>query len=168
MSETQPKTPPIFVISRAFDAPRARVWKAWTQPEDLAQWFGPKGTQTRVIRHELEPGGVLHSALTAPDGQVMYGLFTYTEIIPESRLVWVHCFGDEQGNIVRHPMSPTWPMKLLTTVTFEDEGAKTKVTLKWKPFDTTQEERDTFAGAMAGMEGGWNGSFDQMEAWLAG
>jgi uncharacterized protein YndB with AHSA1/START domain len=51
---------PQFVITRIFDAPRERVWKAWTEPERLAQWWGPKGSKIRVVTLELRPGGLFH------------------------------------------------------------------------------------------------------------
>jgi uncharacterized protein YndB with AHSA1/START domain len=64
-------------------------------------------------------------------------------------------------------MSPTWPLEMLTTVTFEEEGGKTKLNLAWVPINATPEEIQTFLGAMDGMKGGWTGSFDQLESHLA-
>ena len=64
-------------------------------------------------------------------------------------------------------MVPTWPLTLLTTVTFADEGDKTKVTLEWKPLNASPQEEATFAHAMPTMEGGWGGSFDQLDEVLA-
>ena len=81
--------------------------------------------------------------------------------------VWVHSFSDEAGGLTRHPMSPTWPLELLTTVTFEEAaGEKTKLTLRWLPINATEEERRTFEAAHDGMRQGWGGSFDQLAAYL--
>ncbi len=81
----------------------------------------------------------------------------------------MHSFSDEKGDLTRHPLSATWPLELLTTVTFEQApGSKTKLTLQWSPINATEEERKTFDAAQEGMKGGWTGSFDQLDAYLAG
>jgi uncharacterized protein YndB with AHSA1/START domain len=157
-----------FVISRVFDAPCALVWKAWTVPDRIVAWLGPKGSApARVIRHELRPGGVLLSAMKTPDGSELCGKFTYREITPISRLAWVHAFADVNGVLVRNPMNPTWPLELLTTVTFADLGDRTEVTLDWVPLNANEVERKTFKDGKPGMQGGWSGSFDQLAEHLA-
>jgi len=158
---------PEFVITRVFDAPRELVWKAWTDPAMAAQWFGPKGCTTRIAKHELGPGGVWHSCMTMPDGSEMWGKFVYREVVPPSRLVWLHSFSDASEGITRHPMSPDWPLTMLTTVTLEDVDGKTRVTLTWTPHEASAGERQTFVGGMAGMNMGWGGSFDQLAALLS-
>jgi uncharacterized protein YndB with AHSA1/START domain len=81
----------------------------------------------------------------------------------------VHSFSDENGGLTRHPLSPTWPLELLTTVTLEDApGGKTKLTLRWSPLNPSEEERGTFDAAHDGMRGGWGGSFERLDAYLAG
>ena len=61
-----------FVVSRVLDAPRALVWKAWTDPEHLTRWWGPKGLTVKVARLDLRPGGVFHYGMHSPDGQEMW------------------------------------------------------------------------------------------------
>ncbi len=157
-----------FTISRVFDAPRELVWKAWTVPERLVAWLGPKGlAPARIIRSELRPGGVFLSAMKMPDGSELCGKFAFREITPISRLVWVHSFADVNGVLVRNPMNPTWPMEVLTTVTFADLGDKTEVTLDWEPLNSNEVERKTFKDGKPGMQGGWTGSFDQLAEHLA-
>jgi uncharacterized protein YndB with AHSA1/START domain len=158
-----------FTISRVFDAPRELVWQAWTAPERIVAWFGPKGLPpARVIRHELREGGVFLSATKMPDGSEMCGKFVYREVAPISRLVWVHSFADVNGVLVRHPMSPSWPLELLTTVTFADlGGSKTEVTLDWVPLNANELERKTFNDGKLGMQAGWTGSFDQLAEYIA-
>jgi uncharacterized protein YndB with AHSA1/START domain len=120
-----------------------------------------------VLKHELREGGVLHSVISSPGMPQMCGLFTYREVLPTTRLVWSHAFSNEVGTIVRHPLAPTWPLTLLTTVTFADEGQRTKVTLEWKPLNASPEEEATFAQMLPTMNGGWSGSFDQLDEVLA-
>lgn len=158
---------PEFLITRIFDAPRDLVWKAWTDPAMLAKWFGPKGCASRVAKMDLRPGGMLHTCLTMPDGNEMWGKFVYREVDPPSRLVWLHSFSDAQGGITRHPMHSGWPLTMLTTVTFEALNGKTRIVLTWSLVDATEEERKTFVENMAGMNLGWGGSFTQLDAFLA-
>ena len=141
---------PVFTITRTFDAPRELVWKAWTEPKLFEKWFGPKGTTGQVKTLDLRPGGILHSSVTPP-----------------SRLVWEHSFADAEGNLVRHPFQAAWPLKLLSTVIFEEAGGKTRITLTWTPLDATETEVKAFEDGMAGMSQGWGGCFDQLDEFLA-
>jgi uncharacterized protein YndB with AHSA1/START domain len=155
-----------FVITRVFDAPRELVFKAWTESEHIAKWFGPKGVTVKSAKMDLRPGGSLHSCMAAPDGHEMWGKWVFREIAPPEKLVYINSFSDEKGGLTRHPMSATWPLEMLTTVVFEDEGGKTKLTLTWVPMNSSAEEIATFENGMAGMTGGWSGTFDQLEAYL--
>lgn len=156
-----------FIVTRVFDAPREKVWRCFTEPERMKEWFGPKGSTVVASNMDLRVGGTYHGALRAGDGPVMWAKFVYREVAPTQRLVWEHSFSDEAGGLTRHPLSPTWPLKLLTTVTFEDAGAgKTKLTLRWSPLDASAEEQKTFDAAHDGCRAGWSGSFEQLEAYL--
>jgi uncharacterized protein YndB with AHSA1/START domain len=84
-------------------------------------------------------------------------------------MVYTQSFCDANEKITRHPMAPTWPEVMKTTVLFEAEGLnKTRVTLKWEvDGNATTTERETFNKAKAGMSQGWSGSFDNLEEYLA-
>ncbi len=157
-----------FVITRQFDAPREVLWKCFTEPERMQEWFGPKGSTVVASNLDLRVGGTYHGAMRDPAGRVMWAKFVYREIVAPERLVWVHSFSDEAGGLTRHPLSPTWPLQLLTTVTFEEQpGDKTRLTLRWSPLDATAEEQKTFDAAHDGMTQGWGGSFERLDAYLA-
>jgi uncharacterized protein YndB with AHSA1/START domain len=157
-----------FVISRVFDAPREVVWECFTKPERMKEWWGPKGSVIVASKMDLRVGGTYHGAMRDPGGRVMWAKLVYREIVAPELLVWVHSFSDEAGGLTRHPMSPTWPLKLLTTVTLAQAPEnKTALTLRWSPLEATEEERKTFDAAHDGMRGGWGGSFDQLDAYLA-
>jgi len=156
-----------FVISRTFEAPREPVWKAWTESERLKQWFGPKGCTMPVARLDFRVGGICHSCLRSPDGREMWGKFIYREITSPERLVYLQHFSNSGGGVTRHPLSSTWPLQMLTTVTLEEQNSKTLVTLVWVPLQPTEEERQTFEAAHEGMTQGWGGSFDQLADYLA-
>ena len=157
-----------LLISRVFDASRDLVWKCFTEPKRMKQWWAPKGSVIVASKMDLHVGGAYHGAMRAPDGRVMWAKFVYREIVPPELLVWLHSFSDEAGGLTRHPMSPTWPLQLLTTVTFaEAPSGKTKLTLRWSPLDAADDERKTFDAAHDSMRGGWGGTFDRLDAYLA-
>ncbi|MGB7157309.1 MAG: SRPBCC domain-containing protein [Tepidisphaeraceae bacterium] len=156
-----------FVITREFDAPRELVWKAWTERERMMEWFGPKGFTMSTATLDFRPGGVFHYCLRGPDGMEMWGKFTYREIVPQERLVWINAFSDAKGGLGRHPMAPDWPQQMLTTTTFTEKDGKTIVTIRWIPIDATPEERKTFEAGRDGMKMGWTGTFEQLTAYLA-
>jgi len=156
-----------FEITRVFDAPRDRVWQSWTEAERLKKWWGPKGFTVRQCKVDLRPGGIMHYCLRTPDGQDMWGKFVYREIVKPEKLVWLNSFSDEKGGTTVHPMSPTWPREMLTTVTFEAQGNKTKVTVQWLPLDgSTDLERRTFEDGRESMKMGWTGTFEQFADYL--
>jgi uncharacterized protein YndB with AHSA1/START domain len=155
-----------FEITRVFEATRGRVWDAWTKPEQLARWLAPKGTASEVKHFELKPGGHLHSKLTDANGNVSWGKNVYREINPQDRLVWEQGFSNESGDIVPAPLPMPWPLLMLTTVLFEDEGSHTRLTLTWEPINPTKEELESFVRMLSSMTGGWTGTFDQLDAFL--
>jgi uncharacterized protein YndB with AHSA1/START domain len=155
-----------FVITRVFDAPRERVWKAWTEAERLKQWWGPQGFKVHTCKVDLRPGGVFLYGMTAPDGSGMWGRFTYREIAAPQKLVFIVSFSDPKGGVTRHPWSADWPLEILSTVTFEARGGKTKVTVQWVPHNATELERKTFEDGRDSMKQGWTGTFDQFAAYL--
>ena len=159
-----------FVISRVFDAPRDLLWQCFTDPEHMKRWWGPKGFKIIASNMDLRVGGTYHYGMKAPDGSAMWGLFTYREILPREKLVCVDSFSDEKRSVTRHPMAPTWPLRMLTTFTFEDAGRdKTKVTVRWQTLDATPEEQATFDSdqSRVSMNNGWTGTLDNLEAYLA-
>jgi uncharacterized protein YndB with AHSA1/START domain len=166
MSDTVTARP--FIISRTFDAPRDLVWKAWTEQDRLAQWFGPKGVTVVHSKNDLRPGGVYHYGLKTPDGNMIWGKWVYREIVRPERLVFVTSFSDENAGVTHHPMSPTWPLEMLSRITFAENAGKTTVTVHWEPINASEEESATFEAGRDSMKGGWGGTLDTLEAYLAG
>jgi uncharacterized protein YndB with AHSA1/START domain len=160
------KTSEPFVTSRVFDAPRERVWKAWTEAAQLKQWWGPAGFKVHTCKVDLRPGGVFLYGMTTPDGKEVWGRFVYREIQAPKKLVFIVSFSDPQGGVTRHPWSANWPLHILSTVTFEEQGRKTKVTVQWVPHDATEVERKTFDEGRDSMKQGWAGTLDQFADYL--
>jgi uncharacterized protein YndB with AHSA1/START domain len=154
-----------FVIFRLVSAPRERVWRAWTEPKEMAAWFGPKGAETTHTDLDFRVGGSYHYA-NKYNGVEMWGLAVYKEIVKPEKLVFVQQFSDKNRGLTVHPMSPTWPKRLLTTVHLQDFGPKTLISLYWDPVEPTDIERKTFDAALPGMHQGWGGSFDRLDEFL--
>lgn len=157
-----------FTISRVFDAPRDLVWAVHTEPRHMVNWWGPKGFKVKKLDIDLRPGGTMHYCIESPTGNEMWGRFVYREIVPPERLVWINSFSDPEGGVTRHPMAPDWPLEMLSILTFADEpGGKTRITLRWSPHNATEAERRVFAAGHDSMRGGWTGTMDTLEAYLA-
>jgi uncharacterized protein YndB with AHSA1/START domain len=154
-----------FMTSRLVDAPRERVWKCWTEPEPLAAWFGPKGFETIAATLDFRPGGVYHYGIRG-GGVDVWGTWTFKEIDAPAKLVFINAFSDKDGGLGRHPMAPTWPAQMMTTVVLADFGSKTLITIRWSPYDANEIERKTFTEGMAGMHQGWNGTFERLDTYL--
>jgi uncharacterized protein YndB with AHSA1/START domain len=159
---------PQFQISRVFDAPRDLVWRVFTEPEHLMHWWGPKGFTMVSCKVDLRPGGVFHYCMRSPNGDEGWGKWVYREIAAPERLVTVVSFTDDEGNLLRHPMSPTWPLEMLHTVILTEREGKTTLTAYAVPTNATEEERKTFRAAHGSMEQGFIGTLDQLDAYLAG
>src|SRR6266511_1379450 len=121
-----------LVIERIFDAPRELVWKAWTEPERVKQWWGPRDFSCPVAEIDFRVGGRSFNCMRGPDGKDIWSIGTYKEIVPLERFVVTDSFADENGNVVpsSHYGMPDMPLEMLITVTFEDIGGKTKMTMK--------------------------------------
>ncbi|MEZ0392137.1 MAG: SRPBCC family protein [Pseudobdellovibrionaceae bacterium] len=156
-----------FVINRSFDAPIALMYEMWSNPKHFSKWLAPTGFEMEFIRSDIKPGGSTFYFM-AGNGIKMYGRAKYLELQKPNRLVYTQQFCDEKENITRHPMAPTWPETMLTTVALTQEGNdKTRVTITWEVYgDATPEEIETFVKSRAGMTQGWTGSFDKLEDYL--
>jgi uncharacterized protein YndB with AHSA1/START domain len=87
-----------LVITRVIDAPAQRVWKAWTDPEQVMRWWGPTGFTAPVAAMEVREGGTSLVAMRSPEGQDFYNTWTYRKVVPGQRLEFVQRFADEAGN----------------------------------------------------------------------
>ena len=115
-----------LVTTRVFDAPREQVYRAWTDPTQLARWFPPEGFSSPRCEIDPRPGGVFRVDMKAPDGPPLYGVFfpgpgTFREVVPNERLVFT--MQPETGDGQKMPM-------VVTTVRFEDHAGRTRLTVE--------------------------------------
>ena len=156
-----------LLVTREFDAPRELVWKAWTEPYRLARWWGAPGSAIEVARLDLRPGGALHYSMKTPNGPLIWGRFAYREVAPTERIVFVSSFSDAACGLTRNPWIATWPLEILNTLTLTEHGGKTTLTLRGGPINASAEELQAFAAGRAGMQGGFAGTFDKLDRYLA-
>lgn len=157
-----------FRISRTVDAPLEIVWRAYTEQEPLMAWFGPKGFSMPHSRYDFRPGGEFHYCLRTPTGFEMWGKWVFVDIVAPTTLSMIISFSDAQGGLTRHPMSAAWPLKTFSTTTFADVGGKTQITIVWEPYQSTADEIFAFQSGHASMAQGCNGTFEQLDEYLAG
>ena len=146
-----------LTITRIFDAPREKVWQAWTSPEEIKKWWGPKYFTAPVSKIDLRVGGKYLSCMRGPDGKDYWSTGVYRELVPMERIVVTDSFADEKGNVVpasHYGMTGDFPLELLVTVTFEELGNKTKMVLRHEgiPLGMMREMTET----------GWSESFDKL------
>jgi uncharacterized protein YndB with AHSA1/START domain len=156
-----------FIITRSVNAPQALVWEVYTKPEHLTHWWGPKGLKMKHATVDLRPGGMFLYGMESPDGTEMWGRFVYREIDPISKLTFVVSFSDKDGGITRHPMAPTWPAEMLNITEFSEENGKTTIRMTGYPINCTDEEAQIYYDNFASMNQGFNGTFEQLQAYLA-
>lgn len=109
---------PTIVVTRLVDAPRELVWQAWTEPKHIAQWWGPNGFTNTIQAMEVKPGGVWRFVMHGPDGTDWPNKIVYREVVRPERLVYDH--SGEGAND---------PHRFHVTVTFADQGGKTRITM---------------------------------------
>lgn len=159
----------LFVIHRSFEGNVERLYQMWTDTQHFSHWMAPSGASHTLIRADLRMGGSMFYCMSMPGGLKMYGRLQYQELLKPQRLVYTQQFVDQDEKVQRHPMAPTWPETMQTRVSFAaEDGGKTRVTLIWEPVGpVTAEELQTFIAGRAGMSGGWTGTFDKLEEYLA-
>lgn len=136
-----------LVLERIFDAPRDLVFKVWTDPAHVAQWWGPHGFKTTIHAMDVRPGGRWHYTMRGPDGDDYPFDGVYAEIVEPERLVF-------DGAIHADTSQRVW-----TEVTFTEQDAKTKVTVRQVLWIESAASR--------GASIGWNQQLDRLTAYLA-
>lgn len=148
-----------LTLTREFDFPRDLVWTAWTEPEHIAQWFGPEGFTTRVEEYEFRSGGRFKYVMIGPDGKEYPGVSVFKEVSPKDRIVATDDFSDNYME-----KNPDLPSGMVVTETFEDLGAaRTKVTISIDHASAEDMQKHEEMGVVAG----WGSTLDKLEKYLA-
>ena len=147
-----------LTITREFNFPRDLVWTAWTEPEHIAQWFGPEGFSTRVEEYEFKTGGRFKYVMIGPDGKEYPGVSVFKEVSPKDRIVATDDFGDNFKSD-----KADLPSAMVVTESFEDLGARTKVTISIDHASAEDKRKHEEMGVVAG----WGSTLDKLEKHLA-
>ncbi len=158
-----------FEMERVFNARRGRVWRAWSEADQLGQWWGPSGCSVEIARCEFSPGGFLHYAMKFADAPTIWGRFNYREIAAPERIVWLNSFSNERGGITRAPFSGICPLEIENTVVLAEHGESTILRLRAEPFGASEEERQFFEELFSSrsLEQGYGGTFEQLATYLS-
>ena len=148
-----------LILTRIFNAPRELLWQVWTEPDHVAQWWGPKGFTTRVTALDFRPGGEWRYVMVGPDGTEYPAKGVFREIVLLERIVST----DEFDEGFESTMDIDLPQGIVTTTIFEDFDGKTKLTLQI----LHQTVADRQKHEKMGVVGGWNSSFDCLDEYLA-
>jgi uncharacterized protein YndB with AHSA1/START domain len=152
-----------MTITRVFDAPRELVWKAWTDPKYVMQWWGPKGFTCPTCKIDFRVGGKFLISMKSPDGQEFYNGGEYHEIVPHEKIVSSMYFADANGNKVEAAelgIEHTAIEDAYDATLFEDMGnGQTKLT-----FIGNETAEDAKA---SGQAEGWNQILDKIDAVIA-
>jgi len=140
-----------LVVTRVLDAPRRLVFKAWTEPEQVARWWGPQGFVTTLCEMDIRPGGAYRVGMRSSQGTHHVRRGVYREIVEPERIVFTYAWEDAEGK----PGHET-----LVTVTFAEQGTKTKLTLHQAIFET--------ATARDAHQAGWTSCLERFAEYLAG
>ena len=143
------------LLTRVFDAPRSLVFKAWTDPAQMAQWWGPQGFTNPMCRLDARPGGSIRIDMRGPDGRVYPMSGTFQKILAPAKLVFTAVAEDAGGQPI---------LESLTTVTFTEAGGQTTVTVQASAIGFTSDA----PGMLAGMHAGWSQSLERLAVSLAG
>ncbi|SFU03129.1 SRPBCC family protein [Mesorhizobium sp. YR577] len=143
-----------LVLTRLIDAPREKVFKAWTDAELLKQWFAPLPWTTPIVEVDVRPGGSSMFVMRDPDGNDYPNKGVYLEVVENEKLVFTDAFTEA--------WQPSEKPFFTGVLTFEDEGGKTRYTARARHW--TKEDRD--AHEKMGFHEGWGQCTDQLEALL--
>jgi uncharacterized protein YndB with AHSA1/START domain len=141
----------VLVITRVLDAPRSLVFKAWTDREHLARWYGPKGFTLTSCKIDLRPGGSYRYCMRSPEGTDHWLQGVYREIVEPEKLVCTYAWADANGNATR-------PETVLA-LTFAEQDGKTALTLHQSVFESVT--------ACDMHRQGWTSSLDCLADYLA-
>ncbi len=141
-----------LILSRIINAPRNKVFKAWTEPKLLKQWFAPLPWTTAEVETDVRVGGSSLVVMRSPDGKEFPNRGVYLEVVPNERLVFTDAF--------TKAWEPSEKPFMTVVLTFEDQGGKTKYVARvhhWSIADREAHEK-------MGFHGGWALCAEQLAA----
>ncbi|HYF31002.1 MAG TPA: SRPBCC domain-containing protein [Chitinophagaceae bacterium] len=150
MESTNEISKRILTLKRTFNVPRKLVWEAWTRPEHIAQWWGPKGMEVNIIEHDFKPGGKWKYVMLMPDGNEFTCDGVYEEIVAPEKIVTSANFKPMTEGVVLH-------------VLFEENEDKTTFTFSViHPTEAYCRQQEKM-----GFYNGWGSTFDRLDKFVS-
>ncbi len=149
-----------LVLERIIDVPRELVWKAWTTPEHIKQWFTPVPWQTIDCEIDLRPGGIFYTVMRSPEGQEFPNTGCYLEVVPNERLTWTDRllpgYRPSAHSINEHPFYVT----AIIALEPHEKGCKYTATVMHSDEESRKKHEDM------GFHEGWGTALDQLIAFV--
>lgn len=146
MNQTNELNNRTLTLKRTFNAPLKLVWEAWTQPEHIAQWWGPKGMELKVVQHNFKVGGQWKYTMLMPDGNEFISEGTYSEIIEFQKIVTSADFKPMTEGVILQAI-------------FEEKGKKTNLVFNViHPTEEYCKQQEKM-----GFYNGWGSAFERLE-----
>jgi len=144
-----------LTLTRLINAPREKIWRAWTEPEILKEWFCPLPWTVSAARMDVRPGGSSNIVMRSPEGQEFPNPGIYLDVVKNERLVFTDAFVKA--------WEPSGKAFMVGTITLENQGGKTLYTARVQHWTVADRE----AHEMMGFHAGWGKATDQLEALVA-
>lgn len=145
-----------LTITRLIDAPREKVYRAWTEKEQLAQWWAPKPNTTPIVEMDVRPGGSFHTVMSSPLGEEYRTYGVYLELVPNEKIVFTDAYVDA--------WTPAADPFITVIVTFEEEGGKTRYTALVRHWNAEAAKRHVDMG----FYDGWGTVTEQLAGLVEG
>lgn len=139
----------VLLFTRVFNAPRRLVFRAWTDPKQVVQWFGPEGFSVAFLEMDVRPGGAWRKCMRSPEGVDYWRSGNYLEVVEPERLVFTY-ISDDPHSAPDH--------ETVVTIILEDLGAKTFMTFRQQEFESVAA-RDSH-------QSGWTSCMERFAAYL--
>lgn len=162
--ENQAKTE--LKIVRQFKAPQSLVFNAYASEEAFAQWWGPAGSKLTLLHFDFREGGTTHYKLEN-NGMNMWAVFRYQKIRKPDSIEFISAFADMEGTVTTSPFPFDFPLEVYNNITLSETDGITTLTLHAEPINATPEQEKTFAELNASMNQGYEGTWGQLDAYLA-
>ncbi len=152
LAETASPSSRELVLTRLMDVPRTNIFRCWTEPDLLKQWFAPRPYTTPIAELDVRPGGATYIVMRSPEGQEMPMRGVYLEVVPNERLVFTDAF--------TRAWEPSEKPFFTGVVTLVEEGGKTRYTARARHWS----REDCEAHEKMGFHEGWGQCADQLAA----
>ena len=155
----------VLTVAKEFNAPIQLVFDALTNPDALAEWWGPVGYTMTVTKFDFTPRGICLFKMENKESE-MWARFIYGQIKSPELVEFTLSFSDENGGITRAPFFENWPLEILNIITLAEQDGKTTLTNICFPVNATYEEVASFKENKLSFNQGLSASLEKLKIYL--